>query len=69
MVREEKLAMAVHSNGGSGMTGQPQQPLMMRYLHSTSAANAQEPSWFEADPVGWDAPISVWWDERPGSAP
>jgi hypothetical protein len=29
----------------------------------------QEPSWIEADPIGWDAPISVWWDHPPGGDP
>jgi hypothetical protein len=23
------------------------------------------PLWVEADPTGWDAPISVWWDYPP----
>lgn len=34
-------------------------PLVVRCLSSTAASGQ------EADPAGWDAPISVWWDYPP----
>jgi hypothetical protein len=39
--------------------------VVTRPLTDTAADTAQEPSWIEADPLGWDAPISVWWDHPP----
>jgi hypothetical protein len=44
-------------------------PVVTRPLTDTAADTAQETSWIEADPVGWDAPISVWWDHPPGGDP
>jgi hypothetical protein len=32
---------------------------------TSAAANEQDPLWIEADPLGWDAPISFWWDQPP----
>jgi hypothetical protein len=65
MVCDEDMEAVEVSDSGPATVGRPLHPLVMRYLPSTVAENEQEPSWVEADPVGWDAPISVWWDQPP----
>lgn len=64
MAREEEVVTAGNSDCGPAMVERSPATLMVRRLPST-AASGQEPPWVEADPVGWDAPISLWWDYPP----
>ncbi len=69
-MRNEEVETVKNSDCGPAEAGRTLHPLVLRYLPSTAAANMEEPLWVEADPLGRDAPISVWWDQPPvGGAP
>jgi hypothetical protein len=65
MVCEEEVQKAVDCDCSPAKATPTLQPPVVRCLPSISAANEQEPPWFEPDPLGWDAPISLWWDDLP----
>jgi hypothetical protein len=66
MVGDEEMASAGNVHCGSAMmAGRTLRPSALRCLSANEAANEQEPLWIEPDPLGWDAPISFWWDQPP----
>ena len=69
MEHEKEVETARNSGRGSGMVVRTLYPVVTRPRTYTAVDTEQEPSWIEADPVGWDAPISVWWDHPPGGDP
>jgi hypothetical protein len=69
MEHEKEVGIAVNSARGAGTAVRTLYPVVTRPLTYTAPDTRQEPSSIEADPVGWDAPISVWWDNPPGADP
>ena len=66
MEHEKEVDTAGNSRRGAGTAVRTLYPVVTRPLTHITADTTQEPAWIEADPVGWDAPISVWWDQPPG---
>lgn len=69
MEHEKEVGAARSSARGAGRAVRTLYPVVTRPLTHITADTTQEPPWIEADPVGWDAPISVWWDQPPGGDP
>jgi len=69
MEREQEVEMGGNSRRGAGVAGRHLYAVVTRLLTSAEAANAPESSWVEADPMGRDAPISVWWENPPFTDP
>jgi hypothetical protein len=67
MEHEKEVVAAGNSGRGARRAVRTLYPVVTRPrpLTYTAADTKQEPSWVEADPMGWDAPISVWWDHPP----
>jgi hypothetical protein len=65
MEHEKEVGATGKAGRGSGMVVRTLYPVVTRPLTHITADTGEEPSWIEADPVGWDAPISVWWDQPP----
>jgi hypothetical protein len=68
MEHEKEVGLAGNSGRGAGMKVRTLYLLPTRspvHLAVEAVTTVEEP-WIEADPVGWDAPISVWWDQPPG---
>ena len=68
MDHEKQVRTAGNSGRRTGVV-RTLYPVATLPLTYTPADTSQEPPWVEADPVGWDAPISVWWDQPPGGDP
>lgn len=69
MEHEKEVETARNSGRGSVVVVRTLYPVVTRPLTHITADTVQEPPWIEADPVGWDAPISVWWDQPPVGDP
>jgi hypothetical protein len=69
MEHEKEVRSAGNSARGARIAVRTLYAVVTRPPTDTAADTGQEPSWIEADPVGWDAPISVWWDHPPGGDP
>jgi hypothetical protein len=69
MEREKEVETGGTSGRGARTAVRSLYPVVTRLLTSTPAANGEETPWIEADPTGWDAPISVWWDSPPCQEP
>jgi hypothetical protein len=65
MEHETEAGIVGKSGRGAGMTVRTLYALPTRSPTHLAMDSVEEPSWIEADPVGWDAPISVWWDQPP----
>jgi hypothetical protein len=70
MEHEKEVGSAGNSARRARIAVRTLYAVVTRPLTDTAATDTgQEPPWIEADPVGWDAPISVWWDHPPGADP
>jgi hypothetical protein len=66
MELNEEVVAVIDGGRGTETAVRNLYPVVTSCLPSAKAANGLEPSSIEADLVGPDAPISVWWDHLPG---
>ena len=69
MEREKVLRTAVNSGRGSAVAGRTLYPVVTPRLTSNAAGSGPDTSWVDTNPEGWEALISVWWEQPPGSDP
>ena len=69
MEREKDLRTTVNSGRGNAVTARTLYPVVTRRLTPTEVASGPDTSWVDTNPEGWDALISVWWEQPPGSDP
>lgn len=69
MEHEKKVKSAGNSARVARIAVRTLYAVPTRPPRDTAADTGLEPLWIEADPLGWDAPISVWWEHPPGADP
>ena len=66
MKRDENVGTTGASGRDTAVATRTLYPIVTRHLAPPPAvARVTDPGWIEADPDGWEALISVWWDHPP----